>query len=71
MRRKLTLASLTAFAVAGLLWSLASLSKPLPLPSLPSKPVPIYVERHKGPPPPPRPGPSWEEFVAKVNGKRR
>jgi hypothetical protein len=69
MWRKLALAGMAAFAALTVFWSLSSLSEPMPLPSLPSKPIPIYVERRQGPPPPPPPPPSWEEFVAKVNGK--
>ena len=68
MWRKIALAGIPALAAIATLWAMFSRSGPLP--SLPAKPLPYYVERRQGPPPPPPPPPTWEEFVAKVNGRR-
>jgi hypothetical protein len=48
------------------LWLFATVAptEPIMLPRLPT--VPLQLEVQKRPPPPPR-GPTWEEFVAKVN----
>jgi hypothetical protein len=71
MRKKLVLVCFTAAAAMTMLWFLFPRPESLSLPSLPVKPVPNYVEVHRGPPPPPPPPPTWEEFVAKVNGRPR
>lgn len=70
MWRKLALLCIAAATVMAMLWSFSPRLEPLTLPNLPAKPIPNYVEKRRGPPPPPRPGPSWEEFVAKVNGRQ-
>jgi hypothetical protein len=57
-----TFTSLTIAAVW--LFAMMAPTEPIVLPSLPS--VPLQLEVQKRPPPPP-PGPTWEEFVAKVN----
>jgi hypothetical protein len=55
----------TSLTVAAI-WLFAIMAPPEPivLPRLPS--VPLQLEVQKRPPPPP-PGPTWKEFVAKVN----
>ena len=70
MWRKLALLCIAAGTVMALLWSFSPRLEPLTLPKLPAKPIPNFVEKRRGPPPPPRPGPTWEEFVAKVNGRQ-
>jgi hypothetical protein len=56
---------ITSFSIAAI-WFFAVLasSGPVVLPQLPE--VPRQVKIQKRPPPPP-PGPTWEQFVAKVN----
>src|SRR5215207_7165413 len=56
---------ITSFSIAAI-WLFAVLAPagPVVLPQLPE--VPRQVKIQKRPPPPP-PGPTWEEFVAKVN----
>ncbi len=39
------------------------------IPTIPARPAPNYPVKSRVPPPPPPPHPTWEEFVAKVNGK--
>ena len=70
MWKKIALGGIAAFSTAAV-WLWTSGSDSLSLPELPTKPIPYHVERRQGPPPPPRPGPSWEEFVAKINGTPR
>jgi hypothetical protein len=65
MWRKLALLCIATATVMAILWSFSPPSEPLSLPNLPATPIPIYVEKRRGPPPPPPPPPSWEEFVAK------
>ena len=56
---------ITSFSIAAIwLFAVVASSGPVVLPQLPD--VPRQVKIHKRPPPPP-PGPTWEEFVAKVN----
>ena len=64
-RALLIAVTLTCLAAAGL-WVARAAAPPeaMVLPPLPLPPVERKV--HKRPPPPP-PGPTWEEFVAKVN----
>ena len=69
MRKTLAVLCFAAAMVMVTFWFVLPGLEPLSLPQLPPKPIPNYVEIRRGPPPPPRPGPSWEEFVAKVNGR--
>ena len=70
MWRKLALLCIAAATLMAMFWSLSPRLEPAPLPKLPAKPLPNWVEKRRGPPPPPRPGPSWDEFVARVNGRQ-
>jgi hypothetical protein len=70
MWRTLAFLCIAAATVMVMLWSFAPRSGLQSLPTLPASPTPNYIEkRRKPPPPPPGPGPTWEEFVAKVTGK--
>ena len=69
MWRKLVLLCLAATTLTVMVWSVSPRVEPLALPNRPPKPIPNFVQKRRGPPPPPRPGPTWEEFVAKVNGR--
>ena len=59
--------ALTSLSLAAV-WLFAALAptEPIVLPQLPAVPLQLEV-RKRPPPPPPPPGPTWEEFVAKVN----
>ena len=69
MWRKLAFLCMAAVVAMAVLWSFSPRSENQSLPRLPARPTPNYVERRRVPPPPPPPGPTWEEFVAKVNGR--
>ncbi len=56
------LASLSIAAVW--LFTVLAPTGPVVLPQLPEVPRPVKIQKR---PPPPPPGPTWEEFVAKVN----
>jgi hypothetical protein len=57
--------TLTSLSIAGLwLFTVMASTAPVALPPLPR--APLQLEVQKRPPPPPR-GPTWDEFVAKVN----
>ena len=68
MWKKLAILCTAAASVIAMLWLFSPRTELLSLPTLPAKPTPNYVEKRRVPPPPP-PGPTWEEFVAKVNGR--
>jgi hypothetical protein len=70
MWRKLAFLGVASLAVVAMLWSFSPRSELQSLPTLPAAPTPIYVIKRRVPPPPPPPPPTWEEFVAKVNGRR-
>lgn len=70
MWRRVAFLSAAAAAVTAFVWISAFRSDMQSLPTLPDSPTPNYVERRRVPPPPP-PHPTWEQFVAKVNGRAR
>jgi hypothetical protein len=69
MWRKLAFLCIAAATVMAMLWSFSPRSELQSLPKLPASPTPNYVVKRRGPPPPPPRPPTWEEFVAKVNGR--
>jgi hypothetical protein len=64
-RAALIALTVTSLVIAGL-WvaGAAILSAPMAFPEPPAVPVQVKVQKR---PPPPKPGPTWEEFVRKVN----
>jgi hypothetical protein len=68
MHAKIALATAVGLLVI-VVMSFFALSGRSELPQLPERPIPFYVEKKRVPPPPPPPGPTWAEFVAKVNKK--
>lgn len=69
MWRKLAFLCIATAAVMAMLWSFSPRSELQSLPKLPPSPTPNYAVKRRGPPPPPPRPPTWEEFVAKVNGR--
>jgi hypothetical protein len=69
MWTKLAFVGVAAVTLMAMLWSFSPQSEPPSLPKMPARPRPYYAVGRREPPPPPPPQPTWEEFVAKVNGK--